>query len=84
MAGWQIGLQKAAAQNLARQLCEMPGNLLTPIAFAQAAVEALCKAAISVEVKVKLLFVSVHSLVTLRDVHFLTMIGLPKNLSSVG
>lgn len=51
--GWQIGLQKAAAQNLARQLCEMPGNLLTPIAFAQAAVEALCKSAISVEVKVK-------------------------------
>uniref|UniRef100_A0A0A9YUC0 Cytosol aminopeptidase n=1 Tax=Lygus hesperus TaxID=30085 RepID=A0A0A9YUC0_LYGHE len=51
--GWQIGLQKAAAQNLARQLSETPANLLTPIAFAQAAVEVLCKAGVSVEVKVR-------------------------------
>lgn len=51
--GWQIGLQKAAAQNLARQLCETPANLLTPIAFAQRAVEVLCKAGINVEVKVR-------------------------------
>ncbi|BES92226.1 unnamed protein product [Nesidiocoris tenuis] len=51
--GWQIGLQKAAAQNLARQLAETPANLLTPIAFAQAAVEVLCKAGVSVEVKVR-------------------------------
>lgn len=51
--GWQIGLQKAAAQNLSRQLAETPANLLTPIAFAQAAVEVLCKAGVSVEVKVR-------------------------------
>lgn len=51
--GWQIGLQKAAAQNLARQLCETPANLLTPISFAQAAVEILCKVGVNVEVKVR-------------------------------
>jgi len=51
--GWQIGLQKAAAQNLARQLSETPSNLLTPIAFAQCAVEILCKAGVNVEVKVR-------------------------------
>jgi len=51
--GWQIGLQKAAAQNLARQLCETPANLLTPITFAQCAVEVLCKAGVNVEVKVR-------------------------------
>lgn len=51
--GWQIGLQKAAAQNLARQLCETPANLLTPISFAQSAVEILCKAGVNVEVKVR-------------------------------
>lgn len=50
---WQIGLQKAAAQNLARQLCETPANLLTPLGFAQAAVEVLSKAGINVEVKGK-------------------------------
>ncbi|XP_014261803.1 cytosol aminopeptidase-like [Cimex lectularius] len=51
--GWQIGLQKAAAQNLARQMAETPANMLTPITFAQAAVEVLCKAGVSVEVKVR-------------------------------
>jgi aminopeptidase len=51
--GWQIGLQKAAAQNLARQLCEMPANLLTPIAFSQAAVEVLTRAGVNVEVKTR-------------------------------
>ncbi|KAK9500960.1 hypothetical protein O3M35_002113 [Rhynocoris fuscipes] len=51
--GWQIGLQKAAAQNLARQLTEMPANMLTPINFAQAAVESVCRAGISAEVRVK-------------------------------
>lgn len=38
--GWQIGLQKAAAQNLARQLMDTPANLMTPTSFAQNAVEA--------------------------------------------
>lgn len=51
--GWQIGLQKAAAQNLSRQLCETPANLLTPISFAQSAVEILSKAGVNVEVKVR-------------------------------
>jgi aminopeptidase len=49
--GWQIGLQKASAQNLARQLCETPANLLTPTAFAQSAVEVLARAGVNVEVK---------------------------------
>ncbi|XP_014245107.1 cytosol aminopeptidase-like [Cimex lectularius] len=51
--GWQIGLQKGAAQNLARQLAETPPNIMTPIGFAQGAVDILTKAGISVEVKVK-------------------------------
>ncbi|KAK5642582.1 hypothetical protein RI129_008749 [Pyrocoelia pectoralis] len=51
--GWQIGLQKAAAQNLARQLSDTPANLMTPTSFAQNAVEVLCKSGVNVEVKVK-------------------------------
>ncbi|KAL1131060.1 hypothetical protein AAG570_012297 [Ranatra chinensis] len=51
--GWQIGLQKAAAQNLARQLSETPGNLLTPIAFAQSAIEFLGKAGVTLEIRSK-------------------------------
>lgn len=50
--GWRIGVQKAAAQNLARQLQETPANLLTPTSFAQTAVEILCKSGVNVEVKV--------------------------------
>lgn len=51
--GWQIGLQKAAAQNLARQLTDTSANILTPTSFAQNAVEVLCKTGINVEVKVR-------------------------------
>lgn len=51
--GWHIGLQKAAAQNLARQLQETPPNLLTPTTFAQNAVDILCNSGVNVEVKVK-------------------------------
>lgn len=51
--GWQVGLQKAAAQNLARQLMETPANFMTPTSFAQNAVNVLCKSGINVEVKVK-------------------------------
>ncbi|KAJ4427738.1 hypothetical protein ANN_25391 [Periplaneta americana] len=50
---WQIGLQKAAAQNLARQLMDTPANIMTPTTFAQNAVEILCKSGINVEVKVQ-------------------------------
>lgn len=51
--GWQIGLQKAAAQNLSRQLMDTSANLMTPTSFAQNAVEVLCKAGVNVEVKVR-------------------------------
>lgn len=51
--GWQIGLQKAAAQNLARQLMDTSSNNMTPTSFAQNAVEVLCKTGINVEVKVR-------------------------------
>lgn len=51
--GWQIGLQKAASQNLARQLMDTPANLMTPTSFAQNAVEVLCKSGVNVEVKVR-------------------------------
>lgn len=51
--GWQIGLQKAAAQNLARSLTEAPANAMTPILFAQKSVEILCKAGVNVQVKVR-------------------------------
>lgn len=53
MEGWRIGLQKAAAQNLTRQLQEMGSNLLTPTYFAQNVVEVLCKSGVNVEVKVE-------------------------------
>ncbi|CAH1371914.1 hypothetical protein MTP99_013392 [Tenebrio molitor] len=51
--GWQIGLQKAAAQNLARQLMDTSANYMTPTSFAQNAVEVLCKSGVNVEVKVR-------------------------------
>ncbi|PSN44234.1 Cytosol aminopeptidase [Blattella germanica] len=51
--GWHIGLQKAAAQNLARQLMDTPANIMSPRTFAQNAVEILCKSGINVEVKVQ-------------------------------
>lgn len=51
--GWQIGLQKAAAQNLARQLMDAPSNAMTPTSFAQNSVEVLCKSGVNVEVKVQ-------------------------------
>ncbi|XP_055846426.1 cytosol aminopeptidase-like [Episyrphus balteatus] len=51
--GWRIGLQKAAAQNFARQMQETPANFLTPTAFAEKVVEVLCKSGVNVEVKVE-------------------------------
>ncbi|XP_037500126.1 cytosol aminopeptidase isoform X2 [Rhipicephalus sanguineus] len=38
---WTRGLEKSAAQNLARRLSEMPANMMTPTRFAQEAAEAL-------------------------------------------
>ena len=52
-SGWHIGLEKGAAQNLARQFTETPGNLMTPTSFAQYTVDILCKSGINVEVKVR-------------------------------
>ncbi|KAK9500510.1 hypothetical protein O3M35_001762 [Rhynocoris fuscipes] len=51
--GWQVGLEKAAAQNLARHLMETPSNLMTPTNFALSAVEALSRTGVSVHVKVR-------------------------------
>ncbi|CAB0018973.1 unnamed protein product [Nesidiocoris tenuis] len=51
--GWQIGLEKAAAQNLSRQMMETPSNLLTPTGFALSAVESLTPVGVSVDVKVE-------------------------------
>lgn len=48
---WVRGCYKAQAQNLARDLCEMPANHLSPAEFAQAAVDALCPCGINVEVR---------------------------------
>ncbi|XP_035899778.1 cytosol aminopeptidase-like [Anopheles stephensi] len=51
--GWRIGLAKAEAQNLARQLQETPSNLMTPTTFAQNVVQILCNSGVNVEVKVR-------------------------------
>ncbi|ETN62356.1 hypothetical protein AND_005947 [Anopheles darlingi] len=51
--GWRIGLAKAEAQNLARQLQETPSNHMTPTTFAQNVVQILCNSGVNVEVKVK-------------------------------
>lgn len=48
---WIRGAFKAHAQNLTRDLCEMPANQLTPTTFAQAAVDALCPCGVNVEVR---------------------------------
>ncbi|XP_059609207.1 cytosol aminopeptidase-like [Phlebotomus argentipes] len=50
---WEIGLQKASAQNLTRQLQDTPANLLTPSMFAQNIVNILTRSGVNVEVKVK-------------------------------
>lgn len=51
--GWKIGMQKASAQNLARELMEFPANLMTPTKFAQNVVNVLCDSGVNVEVKVR-------------------------------
>ncbi|XP_058465829.1 cytosol aminopeptidase-like [Malaya genurostris] len=51
--GWRIGLAKAEAQNLARQLQEAPANHMTPTTFAQNVVQILCNSGVNVEVKVR-------------------------------
>lgn len=51
--GWNIGMQKAQAQNLARQLQETPSNHMTPTLFAQNVVQVLCQSGVNVDVKVR-------------------------------
>lgn len=48
---WNKGLIKAEAQNRVRRLSEMPANQLTPMTFAQDAVDALCPCGVNVEVR---------------------------------
>lgn len=48
---WTRGLFKADAQNLARTLCDAPGNQITPTRFAQACVDALCPCGVTIEVR---------------------------------
>lgn len=50
---WQVGLEKAAAQNLARQLMAAPSNLTTPLLFTMIALDELCKTGVSAEVRVE-------------------------------
>lgn len=49
--GWNAGLRKSAAQNMARQLCETPAVIMTPTNFAQAVMEYLCPCKMTVEVR---------------------------------
>lgn len=53
MEGWDVGMHKAEAQNLARQLMETPASSLTPTKFAQNVVNVLCDSGVNVEVKVR-------------------------------
>lgn len=48
---WTRGLFRAEAQNIVRNLCEMPSNHLTPIEFGQKAIDLLCPCGVSVEVR---------------------------------
>lgn len=48
---WLRGVFKAESQNLARCLCEMPANQLTPFVFAQTVVDTLCPCDVNVEVR---------------------------------
>ncbi|KAJ9592898.1 hypothetical protein L9F63_015476, partial [Diploptera punctata] len=51
--GWNRGLLKAEAQNLARTLCDTPANIMTPTAFSNAVIESLCACGIGVEMRDK-------------------------------
>lgn len=53
MEGWDVGMHKAEAQNLARQLMETPSSIMTPTKFAQNVVNVLCDSGVNVEVKVR-------------------------------
>ncbi|KAJ9578841.1 hypothetical protein L9F63_004945 [Diploptera punctata] len=50
---WLRGINKAEAQNLARELSDSPPNRMTPSLFSQAAAEYLCPCGITVEIRDK-------------------------------
>lgn len=47
---WDIGFEKAKAQNLARYLTAMPANVMTPQVFGQHCAEELCPCGVNVQV----------------------------------
>lgn len=49
--GWTRGVFKGESQNLARRLSDTAANCMTPTAFAQATVDALCPCGITVEIR---------------------------------
>lgn len=51
--GWIKGKIKVEAQNFVRQLEETPSNLMTPLAFTQAAIDNLCPCGIQIEARDK-------------------------------
>ncbi|PSN45648.1 Cytosol aminopeptidase, partial [Blattella germanica] len=53
MDGWNRGLLKGEAQNLARTLSDTPANIMTPTLFAQAASDALCPCGVSIDLRDK-------------------------------
>lgn len=48
---WMRGIFRAEAQNIARNLCELPSNQLTPAELGQKAVDLLCPCGVTVEVR---------------------------------
>lgn len=48
---WTRGCYKAESQNMARRLCDMSANCMTPTAFAQATVDSLCPCGITVDIR---------------------------------
>lgn len=47
---WDVGFEKAKAQNFARYLTALPANVMTPAIFGQHCAEELCPCGVSVEV----------------------------------
>ncbi|XP_014281594.1 cytosol aminopeptidase [Halyomorpha halys] len=49
--GWVRGTQKGEGQNIARRLSEVPANIMTPVAFSQAALDILCPCGVHVDIR---------------------------------
>lgn len=48
---WDLGFEKAKAQNLSRYLTALPANIMTPTLFGEHCVEELCPCGVAVEVR---------------------------------